>query len=198
MHLRRWGHNWPVFLRRTVAAWGNVLVEASEAILIDIVTLKVRRTWTCRPSATAVTWSLDGRLVLTGFADTAVLGDATSGGILHGWTHPGSDAGGITSAAFSADGRRVLVGAANYRAILRDTATGRTLRAWKAGNKVAAVVLSRYGRWALPRDDDDWEAGLHDARTVRKWRYESWPTAVAFSSDGRQPFMGFGDGAAIL
>ncbi len=71
---------------------------------------------------TSVAWSHEGRWTLAGFADgKAVLGEAGTGKTRHEWNHPGSEAGGLMSAVFSADGRRVLTGAANWQAVLRES-----------------------------------------------------------------------------
>ena len=97
-------------------------------------------------------------------------------------------------------GSLVLIGAANYRAALRDTGTARSLREWNVGNKVPAVAQSRDGRCALTADED-WEEELHDehsGRTMRKCRYDSWLKTVAFSSDGRRAFMEFGTVVTII
>ena len=79
-------------------------------------------------------------------------------------------------AVFSPDGRRVLTGAANRKAVLRGAATGRTLHEWSVGSyRVTSVAYSRDGRWVLT-GDEGYEVELHDAqtgRTVRKWRYDA-------------------------
>ena len=87
------------------------------------------------------------------------------------------------SAAFSADGRRVLIGAANRTAVLRDVWTGRKLHEWRLGDRVTSVDFSRDGRWVLT-GDEEYKVELHDSqtgKTVRKWRYEASAEAVAFS-----------------
>ena len=49
--------------------------------------------------------------------------------------------------------------------------------------------------------NDGYEVVLHEARTgrtLRSWRYDTRSEALAFFPNGRQAFMGFADGVAIL
>ncbi len=65
---------------------------------------------------------------------------------------------------------------------------------------MTSVALSSDGRWALT-GDDRWEVEFHDAatgQTVRKWRYDAAPRAVAFSPNGRLALMGVADGTVIV
>ena len=48
--------------------------------------------------------------------------------------------------------------------------------------------------------EDGNEVEFHDGqteRTLRMWRYDTRPEAVAFSPNGRHAFMGVADGVAI-
>ena len=104
------------------------------------------------------------------------------------------------SAAFSPDGRRVVVGAANRSVVLRDVRTGNILHRWDAGYRVRSVAWPSSGRWVLT-GDEGYEAELHEVetgRTLRKWRYAGPVEALAFSPDERRVAMGFGDGAVIV
>ena len=104
------------------------------------------------------------------------------------------------SAAFSPDGRRVLAGAANRTAVLRDIRSGEVLHRWQTRYRVRSVAYSRSGRWVLTGDEGH-EAELHEVdtgRTLRRWRYKADVEALAFSPDDRRVLMGFGDGAVIV
>ena len=84
--------------------------------------------------------------------------------------------------------------------MLRDVASGRTLHEWRTGRRVTTVAGSADRRWVL-EEDDGYEVERHDAQTGRTfhgWRYDTRPEALAVSPNGRQAFMGFADGVAIL
>lgn len=115
--------------------------------------------------------------------------------------HRRSGGGGVISAAFSHDGRRVLTGAANRAAVLRDSTTGQTFRKWQVGSyRITSVAISRDIRRVLTGNEGQ-TVKLHDVETgriIRGWRYSASAEAVAFPPDGRQALMGVADGAAIL
>ena len=84
--------------------------------------------------------------------------------------------------------------------MLREVADERTLHEWKTGYRVTTVAYSGDGRWVLTGDDGH-EVEWHDVesgRTLRKWRYETSPTSVAFSTGDGTALMGFADVAVIV
>ena len=200
--LNKWQHERGVRSVALSLEKGQALVgDGRAAVLIDVGSLEIQRSWRHKSPVTIVAYAPDGRWVLAGFADgRALLGEAGTGKTLHTWNHRGSGGGGVTSAAFSPDGRRVLTGAANTMAVMYDVATGKTLHKWRLGSPVTTVAYSRNGRWVLT-GDDGYEVELHETKTgktLHKWRYDDSPTALAFSANDRQALMGFADGIVIL
>ena len=178
-----------------------VVGVGQEVLLVDVDALEILRSWRHQSTVTTVAVAPDGQWVMVGLADgRAALAEAWTGRVTHTWEHRGSGGGGVMAAVFSTDARKVLIGAANRSAELRDVPSGKSLRQWRLRHRATAVAYSRDGRWLLTADEG-YEVELHDARTgktVRKWRYDESAEAVAFSPDGRQALMGFADGTVIL
>lgn len=178
-----------------------VVGVGQKVLLVDVDALEILRSWRHRSTVTTVAVAPDGQWVMAGLADgRAVLAEAWTSGITHAWEHRGSGGGGVMAAVFSTDARKVLTGAANGSAELRDVLSGERLWQWQLRDRATATAYSLDGRWLLTADEG-YEVELHDAQTgqtVRKWRYDDSAEAVAFSPDGRQALMGFADGMVIL
>ena len=139
--------------------------------------------------------SPNGRHVLTLDLSTMVLWDVASGCVERAW--PGQ----ATSAAFSSDGSKILVGYYDQTAVLWETATGKKLRTFvEHKHRVMAVALSPDGQRVFTGSDDE-TAVLWDATTGEKlhsWAVEKGVRAAAFSPDGREVLAGEGSGKTIL
>ncbi len=149
---------------------------------------------------TSVTFSPDGKRILTGLQDnTARLWDAATGkpiGVLAG--HEGA----VWSVAFSPDGTRIVTGSADNSARVWDAATGNQLRVLAGYEGIVwAVAFSPDGRRVLTGSGDR-TARLWDAATgkeVRAYRgHEDEVSSVAFSPDGARVLTGSWDGTARL
>ncbi len=154
-----------------------------------------------------VTWSPDGRLLLTGgrgrtapAGETvyeARLWDAATGRLLRSLPHGNT----VRAAAFSTDGRRLVTGSEDHLARLWDTATGELLWQRPHGGAVTAVAISPDGRTVLT---GGWD------RTIRLWETATGKPigepcsgvgivqAVAYSPDGLTILAGSRDNKARL
>lgn len=148
----------------------------------------------------AVTYSPDGRFVLTGNWDhTARLWEVASGQELRrfeGHTEM------VESVAFTPDGRRVLTGSADGSARLWDLASGRELGRF-AGHlaPITAVSMSPDGRYVLTGSWDK-TARLWDATTGRELQrfngHSERLSEAVFSPDGRYVLTASWDRTARL
>jgi WD40 repeat protein len=148
----------------------------------------------------AVTFSPDGRRVLTGSLDkTARLWDAKTGAAV---TTLGGHTSAVIAVAFAPDGNRVLTGSWDKTAKLWDAATGAvlvTLQGHKA--PLSAVAFSPDGTRVLTGSDDS-TARLWDAATGAAIAtldgHTAGVNAVTFSLDGERALTGSDDGTARL
>jgi WD40 repeat protein len=161
----------------------------------------------------SVAYSPDGHYLITGGQDnTARLWDAATGQqirVLEG--HKSEEelvdwarSPGITSVAYSPDGRFVVVGSRNGRARLCDAATGHEIRAFTGHiDSVTSVAFSPDGHFIVTGSDDrDRTARLWDVATGQQVRafegHSDMVASVAFSPDGRFVLTGSSDTTARL
>jgi tetratricopeptide (TPR) repeat protein len=145
----------------------------------------------------AVALSGDGRLVLTGSADTrARLWDADTGKLVQVLLHEDE----VRAVALSNDGRLVLTGSADTRARLWKAASGELQQVFRHEKAVRAVALSGDGLIALTGSDDKtarlWEAAT--GKPGKVFRHQNAVRAVALSGNGRTVLTGSRDGKARL
>lgn len=151
-------------------------------------------------SVTAVAYSADGKLILTGSWDaTAALWDVASGEELRRLVGHSTK---ISSVAFSPDGTRVLTGSWDCTARLWDTASGKELRRFEGPSReVNAVAFSPDGKRVLTGSSDGlaylWE--IESGQEVLRFvGHAGAIKSVAFSADGRQVLTGSDDQTARL
>ena len=155
--------------------------------LRDAETGRVRIEWRHRQPIRALAPSCHRGQVLIGSGRIAALVEIDSLRVVHSWRH-GSP---ITSVACAPDGRWILAGFADGRALLGDARTGRTAHRWKhsgsGGGGVTAAAFSPDARYVLTGAANR-RAVLRDiatGRTVHEWKLGARITAVAYSANGR-------------
>ena len=155
--------------------------------LRDAETGRVRIEWRHRQPIRALAPSCHRGQVLVGSGRTAALVEIDSLRVVHSWRH-GSP---ITSVACAPDGRWILAGFADGRALLGDARTGRTAHRWKhsgsGGGGITAAAFSPDARYVLTGAANR-RAVLRDiatGRTVHEWKLGARITAVAYSANGR-------------
>jgi WD40 repeat protein/uncharacterized caspase-like protein len=109
---------------------------------------------------------------------------------------------GISSVAFSPDGKQVLTGSSDETARIWDAATGNEIRKFAGHTEgIESVTISPDGKHVLTGGDDN-TARLWDAATgneVCQFKgHKSRVTSVAFSPDGKQVLTGSSDETACL
>src|SRR5262249_47371400 len=103
---------------------------------------------------------------------------------------------GVGHVRFSADGRRLLGGAAMY--LVWDAATGRELRRFPRVSERSGPSALSPDESLLASADQDGTIRLWDAATGEERRtlkgHEKWINCMVFSTDGRRLFSGSFDG----
>ncbi len=129
------------------------------------------------------------------------LWDAATGKKLHTLVEPFKGSW-VASAAFSADGRRLITGSIGQTATVWDVATGKRLRELQGHRYwVTAVAFSPNGSQAATGAGDHLVI-LWDVSTGKQLAtfqgHTDWVTALAFSPDGRTLASGSADRTVIL
>ena len=140
----------------------------------------------------SVALTRDRRKALVGAGSAALLVDVGTLDILRRWRRRSP----VTSVAWSPDGRWILAGFADGRAVLGEAATGKTRHVWKhpgsGGGGVMSAAFSVDGQRVLT-GAANWRAVLRDTRTgqaVQQWNVRADVTSVALSRDGRWALTG--------
>jgi eukaryotic-like serine/threonine-protein kinase len=161
---------------------------------------RLKEQWQHRGQVTGVTFSPDGKVVLTGSADnTARLWDVATGKAIG---VPMEHKGRVLAVAFSPDGKAVLTGSSDHTARLWGAATGTPIGApLEHKDTVRAVAFSPDGKAVLTGSEDH-TARLWDAATgkpIGTPREHKGPVlAVCFSPDGKVILIGNGANRARL
>src|SRR5438874_10512063 len=109
---------------------------------------------------TAVTFSSDGKQILTGNAErTLMQWDAKTGKELRHW-----DGNGVETVAISPSGKLLLCDGRNYELILRDAGSGKEVRRLEGHQHLVQAVFSHDGRTILSGSQDE---------TLRLWDVET-------------------------
>ncbi|MEN6318096.1 MAG: caspase family protein [Syntrophaceae bacterium] len=151
-------------------------------------------------SANSVSFSPDGRSVLTGGDDqTLKLWDVSTGEEIRSFTGHASL---VSSVAFSPDGRYALSGSWDQTLKLWDVETGKEIKTFNGHvNLVSSVTFSPDGRYALSGSWDQ-TLKLWDVETGKEIRtfagHSGSVTSVSFAPDGRTALSGSYDKTAIL
>lgn len=163
--------------------------------LRDVRTGRVLHEWQHEREVRAVALSGERGRALVGDGRTAHVVDTGNLTIRHSWRRKSP----VTAVAYAPDGRWILAGFADGRAVLGDARTGRTVHRWKhsgsGGGGVTAAVFSSDGRRVLT-GAANWRAVLRDTATgrlVREWMVGSKVRAVAYSRDERWILTGDDD-----
>jgi WD40 repeat protein len=132
----------------------KVLFESlSSVILQDILTGKIVHTWPdSNIAVNGKALSPDGKKILTVSEKdgTAKLRDVVSGNTIQVWKHNSP----VWSAAFSPNGKFLLLGLDDGTVLRRDISSDRILDTWKHDDKVWGVAFSPDGRRALSCSGD--------------------------------------------
>ena len=174
--------------RRTLTAGPDGTVE-----LREVGTGSLLNRWAHGHAVRAVALSSNGRLALVGVGRKAALVDIRELTPLRSWQGRSP----VTAVAYVPDGRRILVGFADGRAMLGEAGTGRVLREWNhpgsGGGGVMSAAFSPDGRRVLTGAANR-TAVVRDTatgQTLRKWKVGPYrTTSVAISRDGKWVLTG--------
>jgi len=154
---------------------------------------------------TSVSWSPNGRFVLSGSSDhTLRLWEVSTGQCLRTFQAPTGEPGipllrprGVTSVMWSPDSHFALSGSSDHTLRLWEVSSGQCLRTFAGhSGSVASVSWSPDGRCALSGSMDStvrlWEAS--SSKCLRTFEgHTDWVKAVAWSPDGRWSLSGSND-----
>jgi hypothetical protein len=155
-----------------------------------------------------VAFSPDGSRLLSGsFDKTLELWDAVTGRLIRSWEGHADEprfpvdspfkAIGVSSVAFSPDGKRLVSGGADHTLKLWDSATGRLIRTLEGhAGWVDSVAFSPDGTRLLSGSSDQtlklWDTAT--GRVIRTLKgHADWVSSVAFSPDGTRLLSGSSD-----
>ena len=161
--------------------------------LRDIGTGSLLQRWDHGRAVRAVALSRNGRLALIGVGREVLLVDVEELRVRRSWRGNSP----VTAVAYASDGRRILAGFADGRAVLGEAETGRVLHTWNhpgsGGGGVMSAAFSTDGRRVLTGAANR-TAVLRDTatgKTLRKWKIGGYrTTSVALSHDGRWALTG--------
>jgi WD40 repeat protein len=169
-----------------------------------------RRQQVLRPDTTAprlavALFSPDGRRVLAGYGSHPIPGEPDQPGAVCVWTlraHHGASchaqAGSITDAAFSPDGRRTVSASDSGTVVIRDAGSGRALVNLPRAGPINAVSFSSDGQHIVTAGDDrDARIWSRDGRLEHVLSgHTDAVNAATFSQDGDLVLTGSTDGSA--
>jgi len=156
-------------------------------------------------SVTTVAFSPDGKYLISGGCDkkdenyrciggTARVWEAQTGREIARMSHEG----GVTTVAFSPDGKYVISGGGDGTARVWEAQTGREIARMSHEGGVTTVAFSPDGKYVISGGEDGtarvWEA--QTGREIARMIHEDNVTAVAFSPDGKYVISRSGDGTA--
>jgi serine/threonine protein kinase len=178
------------------------IADSKQVCLWDVVTSTGCRTSSDVTSATAVTFSSDGKtLAVGGQGGRVALFKASTMTLITYFSDPGSD--GVLSVAFSPDGKTVAAGDDNGNAYLWDVATGKAVTVADPGSLgVKTVAFSPDGK-TLAAGDFNASVYLWDAASGKRARTLTDPggksvNSIAFARDGKTLAAGDFNGRTYL
>lgn len=142
----------------------------------------------------ALALSRDGALAATGGSDgRAVVWDLQAGAARFTATHPA----GVTGAAFTPDGARLVTSCDDRHLRAWDVASGREVAAHQVAERsIYGMALSPCGAFAVTVGDGEVRlVRVADGATIREWTAPGVQLAAAFAPDGAWALVGARSGA---